>query len=234
VKTIEIPAKCDTLTGISLVGLNNVTVSRLNENFVVNCGRLIDVKKKMLVRLFGGEKSILIDRSIENISTGCFYGCTSLCEVTFESDCQLKEIEKLTFHYSDIKSIRIPRNVEKIGERCFGGCMSLCEVTFESDCQLKEIGTWVFWASGLKSIRIPKTVEKIGEFCFCGCKSLCEVTLERRPEFRSIFQGCPLKVLRVPVGMDLSGCVLPKDCRIEYFEPSADEICDPVNKELAN
>jgi hypothetical protein len=155
VTAIEIPSKCETLTGLSLSGLKSVTVCRGNKTFVLNDDFLIEPKKERLIRFFGKGSSVLIKRSIEIISDGCFWGCESLYEVTFESDCQLKEIGKSAFYFSGLKSIRIPKNAEKIGQKCFYYCESLYEVTFESDCQLKEIGESAFSSSGLTSFRIP-------------------------------------------------------------------------------
>jgi serine/threonine protein kinase len=91
---------------------------------------------------------------------------------------------------------------------------------------LKEIGESALRGSGLKSVQIPKSVEKICFRCFYECKSLCEVSFEGKSEIGLNFGDCPLSVLRVPVGMNLSRCDVPRDCRIEYFEPPAVEISD--------
>jgi hypothetical protein len=146
-----------------------VTVSGMNQRFVVKSDFLIDVKEKMAIRFVGEGITALIDRSIESICNGCFYECESLCEVSFESGCQLKEIGDWAFHRSGLKSILIPKTVEKICDECFYECKSLCEIVFESPSELKEIGNRAFHRSGLKSILIPKNVEKICDACFYDC-----------------------------------------------------------------
>jgi hypothetical protein len=161
-------------------------------------------------------ETVRIPKNVEKIDKRCFYECRSLCEITFESRSELREIGENAFYYSGLKSIQIPKNVEKIDECCFYGCESLCEVTFESLSELKEIGENAFACSGVKSIQIPRNVEWIHGNCFHRC-SLCEVMFEGKPRMYGMFQNCAVSVLRVPVGMDLTGFDLPRSCRIEYF-----------------
>jgi hypothetical protein len=160
----------------------------------------------------------------------CFSSCESLCEVTFESGCQLKELGKSAFFWCGIKSIRIPSSIEVIGEYCFSSCESLCEVTFESGCQLKELGKSAFYESGIKSIRIPSSIEVIGEACFSHCKSLCEVTFESGCQLKELGKsGSKLKeihthsfpegieCIKLPVGFAVEYS-WPENCRIDYYD----------------
>jgi hypothetical protein len=73
-----------------------------------------------------------------------------------------------------------------------------------SDSKLKDIGGFAFLGSGLKSIEIPSTVEVIGKECFSWCTSLCEVRFHGKVGIEeNAFLGCPLKCVRVPVGVKL-------------------------------
>jgi hypothetical protein len=69
--------------------------------------------------------------SVDAIGKFCFWGCKSLCEVTFETGSKLERIEKQAFSWTRLKKMTIPSSVEVSGEDCFSSCGSLCEVTFE-------------------------------------------------------------------------------------------------------
>jgi hypothetical protein len=129
----------------------------------------------------------VIPRNVDFIGYSSFSRYESLREVIFESDCNLKRIEKDAFRYSKLKSIRIPSKVEFIGEECFAHG-SMIEVVFEGDCNLKQIEKRAFRYSKLKSIRIPSKVEFIGELCFECCKCLGEIRFEKNSSLKKI--GC--------------------------------------------
>jgi hypothetical protein len=74
---------------------------------------------------------IRIPSNVEMFGKYCFSECKSLCEVVFESNSKLREIDDLALSSSGIKTIRIPSNVEMFGKHCFSGCKSLYEVVFE-------------------------------------------------------------------------------------------------------
>jgi hypothetical protein len=218
VGTINIPAECESLTGLSLVGLKSVSISEGNKFFILRDDFVMNVSESVFIRYFGGSERIAIQSCVESISDGCFYNCRSLSEITFESGCQLKKIGKSTFHHCAIRSILIPSNVEVIGEECFSGCRDLCEVKFESDSQLKEIGRCAFMICAIKSIRIPSNVEVIGEGCFCG--SLCEVIFESGSKLKRIhsnaFDGF-LECVQLPMGFNVD-YPWPNNCRIKYYD----------------
>jgi hypothetical protein len=139
-------------------------------------------KKYLLKSITGmserGMETVRIPKRVEKIDKKCFYHCDWLCEITFESRSELKEIGEMAFYLSGLRSIQIPKSVEKIDKECFYHCDSLCEIRFESPSELKEIGESAFSLSGLKSIQIPKNVRKIDKGCLYGCYSLCEIRFE--------------------------------------------------------
>jgi hypothetical protein len=155
VDRLEIPAHCEILTGLSLDGLKSVTISKGNKSFILRDDFVMNLSGTALIRYFGGDERIVIKSCVEIISEGCFLHCKPVCEVSFESGSNLKEIGKLAFYcMCAIKSIQIPSNVEVIGEYCFFLCQSLCEVTFESGSKLKEIGKSAF-TDRLESVKLP-------------------------------------------------------------------------------
>jgi hypothetical protein len=145
---------------------------------------------------------LAIPRTVEFIGAHCFWSCSSLREVIFESDSNLKRIDNYAFSSCGLQSVRIPSKVEFIGEYCFHECKSLSEVIFESDSNLKRIDKFAFHSSGLKSVRIPSKVEFIGECSFYECKSLSEVIFEGSSSLREIqqgaFRGSAVRWLEIP------------------------------------
>jgi hypothetical protein len=187
VKTIEIPEECELINGLSLCGLESVTIAKGNKHLkLMRNGCLIDDGKKSLIRFFGVSNSIHIENVFESIAKGCFYKCKTLCEIRFKSGSKLKEFVSHVFQFSGLRSIQIPSSVQIIGDHCFDGCESLCEIRFESESKLREIGVRAFCASGLESIEIPKGVEKIGNGCFLLCSFLRETTLEPGSKLKEI------------------------------------------------
>jgi hypothetical protein len=97
---------------------------------------------------------VAIPRTIEFIEEYCFYDCNSLKEVIFESDSNLKRIDKSAFSSSGLKSVRIPAKVEFIGERCFYMCHSLGEVIFCGVGEI-EIGKAAFDQCPVRYVEVP-------------------------------------------------------------------------------
>jgi hypothetical protein len=182
VKEIEIPSQCEVLTGLSLVGLKNVSISRRNPFFIVDGSFIKSFDKKFAIRYLGKERVITLDNMIERIRSGCFCG-TDIEEVKFESASKLRIIEKYAFSRSKLRRIRIPSNIEMIGEGCFsyhiindedndainsGRCThaEYFQLTFSLGSMLKSLERDTFVFSSLNIIQIPSSVESIGESCF--------------------------------------------------------------------
>jgi hypothetical protein len=161
VDKIEIPKKCEVLSGLAIRNATGLTISEDNPFFVVETAFIKTADEKSLVRYLGRDEKIAINEKIEIISTGCFSGCKFLCEVTFESNSSLRCIERIGFEKCGLKSIQVPASVESIGAFCFCECSCLCEVTFESESLLKEIGMHAFDGAIVSAIEIPKKCEKL-------------------------------------------------------------------------
>jgi hypothetical protein len=206
---IEIPSKCEILNGLSLKGVKSVVISSENPFFAIERSLLTSHDGKRLIQFFGSESELLIKREIEVIGRGCFFGCTSLHEVTFEVGSRLRLIANAAFAYSGLTKIAIPSSVEVIEDNCFSWCRSLCEVTFDRESRLIRIGAEVFCESELKKIVIPRGVTVLGRSCFLKCHYLCEVTFEMGSELQeigeSVFYGTDLKRISIPAGVGKIG-----------------------------
>jgi hypothetical protein len=125
-------------------------------------------------------KSIFIPASIEILGQDCFSCCTSLSEITFESDSKLTQMGISAFVCcSSLKSISIPANVETIAQCCFNQCNSLVEVSVEPGSKLTQIEEMAFLdCSSLHSLVLPAQLEIMARGVFVRCTSLCQLTFD--------------------------------------------------------
>ena len=113
------------------------------------------------VCVFRNAEAVEIPASVEEIGSGCFSGCSSLCRVTFASGSVLKLIGKESFRRCEnLEELEIPASVKELGEYCFSGCCSLSRLTFGDGSVLNRIGKDAF--SGcheLNELAIPGGVD---------------------------------------------------------------------------
>jgi hypothetical protein len=101
-------------------------------------------------------RSILIPRNVEILGSKCFYGCTSLSSITFESNSQLtsnvglKVIPELAFWLSGLISIVIPATIRIVEKRAFFSCHSLTELLWTEGSEVKVIEEEAFGKTDLK------------------------------------------------------------------------------------
>jgi hypothetical protein len=138
-------------------------------------------------------QTVIIPKNVEKIDEKCFYECKSLCEVAFESDCQLKEIGKLAFSDSGVKRIEIPPKCETLaGPSLYG--VSTVTISEGNKCFIMKGGLLVdaqrkmlIRFFGLVSnVLIDRSIESISENCFYECKSLCETEFESDCQLKEI------------------------------------------------
>jgi hypothetical protein len=105
-------------------------------------------------------KSICIPSSIETISENCFWNCTNLSILTFESGCKVSSLGDSAFaHCSSLQSICIPSSIETIANRCFSDCTNLSDVRFEEGCRISMLDDSVF--SGCWSLASPVAIPRL-------------------------------------------------------------------------
>jgi hypothetical protein len=212
-REIKIPPQCEVLTGFSLIGVTSVSIDEGNKSFVIDSDLIYSRDGKRLIRYFGKRNRVLIKKSVELISRGCFYGCESLYEVRLASGIELIEIGDYSFYGCKslcgmgfkwrcrlcgfgtfgcsgcgLKSRVSPSGVEVVGGGCCLNCKSVGRVENESDSDSETFSGsdsdgTGMKSSGLKSVTIPKSVRTIGDNCFSGCESLVDVTLKGKVAF---------------------------------------------------
>jgi hypothetical protein len=208
-KRIELPKKCEIISGCSLVGVKEVSICNENPFFVQDELFLKSIDKKVLIRYNGDNSNIVIGHEVEIISVACFREYSSLYAIIFESGSQLQRIEECAFRWTGVKMIQIPSSVEFIGANCFRQCHSLCEVLFESGSKLHRIEESAFHETGVKMIQIPPSVEFIGENCFYECGSLCDVIFESGSKLyrieESAFHETHVQMIQIPSSVEFIG-----------------------------
>jgi hypothetical protein len=209
-KRIEIPKKCERMSGLSLIGVKEVSVCKGNAFFVEDEPFIKSYDKKVLIRYLKKDSKIVIDREIEEISRGCFHGCKFISVAEFESGSQLRCIEESAFAETGLKKIEIPSSVEFIGKNCFSGSMftvsRLCVLEFQAGSKLRRIEEFAFYESDIRKVRIPSSVEFIGKYCFADCKYLCVLEFEPGSQLRRVekcaFSKTGLKKIEFPASAE--------------------------------
>jgi hypothetical protein len=172
-KSICLPASLKTIHGSALAstGISTITVDEGNTNFRVSGHFLLDSTGTSVIRYFGSDSNVTLNREIETLGRGCFYACEFLTALNFESESRLTQIEPhALFRCSSLQSICFPASVEVLTEKSVSLCRSLSSVTFESGSKLRRIENNAFYESqSLQLLWIPASIEELGEF-WCTLK----------------------------------------------------------------
>ncbi|MBE6584131.1 MAG: leucine-rich repeat domain-containing protein [Ruminococcaceae bacterium] len=92
-------------------------------------------------------ESITIPSSVAYIGDSAFWGCYSLCEISF--DVGVKSIaDNAFFNCQSLEEIHLPDGIQSIGSRAFYNCVKL------------------------KGVSVPDSIQKIGQDAFNNCSSL--------------------------------------------------------------
>ena len=199
----------------------------------------------------GMNGSYAIPEDVTSVSSGAFYACKSLTEVSFPKGVSV--IEKQTFGCCEalqhvtlaeglraigpsafegckkLKNVLFPASLTEIGEYAFAACESLTELTLPTG--LKRISPRLcLGCKSLKRVLIPQGVTIIDEWAFSGCTQLADLTLPAglREIGWMAFDGCKaLERLTIPAGVKkikwnaFTGCV---GLQKVFFPNSLEEI----------
>ena len=119
------------------------------QTFSVVNGTLYNLEGTVLMIYPTGRKIAEIPKETQSIDTQCFFSCTMLQYVQFETNSQIREFSNNLFSKcTDLTQIRFPESLETIGNMCFSGC------------------------SKLKYVVLPISLTSIGENAFSECSEL--------------------------------------------------------------
>lgn len=143
------------------------------------------------------------NQPIQEISPSCFYYCSNLIKITFDSKIDLKVIPEKCFSFTPIQQIEIPNSVQIISKEAFAHCTELETVKISPASSLTWIGTAAFYeCSNLKTIYIPASVTELEYFSFAN-SGLTEIRFDNEDsqlKFIALcsFMNTPLAELVLP------------------------------------
>jgi hypothetical protein len=129
---------------------------------------------------------IFIPDSVTRIGNRCFFGCTSLSQISLPNTITLIGGECFS-RCSSLSQISLPISLILIGDECFSGCFSLSQINLPNS--ITSIGIKCFLGSkSLSQINLPNSITSIGIKCLSGCSSLTQIILPN--SIKSISNGC--------------------------------------------
>lgn len=235
-KSVSLPNNVVSVGGSSFseCPLTNFAIHDDNDSFTVVRGLLLSKDKHVCYSTVGKPDSVVVPRSVQEISAGCFRECAGLAHVIFGKRPGVRVFGPCAFLYSGLKRVLIPRRVEELPEKCFADCQMLAQVRFARRPLVKRFGPEAFAGCfTLKEMRIPSGVEELGESCFAWCSALELVTFGAHPKLRSIgdccFCGCRIDRMWLPVTVvAVGGSAFSENpwIRIAMYEDSLFDIID--------
>ncbi len=187
---------CTMLSEITLPS----SIRKIDELAFYNCGNALEVQIDEHNEKIGG----MVINGLENVTSigdFAFYGCSTLYDVTFNSD--LEALGAQSFCRAGIKEVTLPGTLSEIKQFAFSNCTDLESVTIEEG--VKNIDRFAFRnCTALSEINIPRSVRTIGESAFRGCSNLVLVRFAEGLESigNYAFYGCSV------LGMDTSEAIV--------------------------
>ncbi len=129
--------------------------------------------------ILGGNNliGVNIPKSVKNIGTGAFAGCTNLTSLIIPDG--VKSIKESTcINCKSLISVSIPESVTSIGRDAFQNCQSLLSITIPDG--VTSIGNGAFKeCQSLGTVVIPDGVTAINDNTFYNCSNLSSVTIPK-------------------------------------------------------
>ena len=155
------------------------------------------------------------DKKVVGIDTRAFYNHYNLETINFESEENIKVIERLAFsECKSLKNIDLS-NVREIGKNAFYNCVSLDNINVGA----KYIGSSAFFGcSSLKNITILDDCVSIGSYAFTSCYSLEALTIPKNVMNvgSKCFDYSGIKELRVPSYLRENSYIVSLDYVVFY------------------
>jgi len=108
---------------------------------------------------FGGRRDLVdvfVPKSVERLSSGCFYNCVNLRSLIFEDGSVLKHIDEYVFqNCKNLENINLPESLKTVRAHAFWNCSKL-PTHLVLPKSLEEIETTAFFNTKIKSVTLPE------------------------------------------------------------------------------
>jgi hypothetical protein len=145
--SITIPALTEEIDGSAFMDcpLITIQVAPENPNFKVEGDLLVTSDGIEIVRYFGHDREIFVDKKVKVLRKSCFECCKDLDGLNFEIGSELGRIGRAALRSCESLSvIEIPASVPVLEECSFEGCTELESVSICQDSSLVTIGSIAF------------------------------------------------------------------------------------------
>jgi hypothetical protein len=180
--SFTIPALTEEIDGSASVNcpLISLEVAPGSQNFKIEGNLLVTSDGPEIVRYFGQDREILVDRNVKVLGRSCFEACQQFQRVDFKHESELQQIGLAALRDCIwLVSIDIPESVTIIDERSFEGCTELESCFSAPDSSLVTIDVRAFAkCTSLRSFYIPQLVAEISSNCFNECIYLYQLQFQ--------------------------------------------------------
>ena len=134
------------------------------------------IKKAVLIKYTGNEKTVRIPKGVKKIGAKAFYGNIGIEKVIMPST--VKTIGKEAFsNCRNLQSIKLPKGIKKVENKAFANCSSLEKIIIPES--MKSIGSKAFVnCKNLTDVNIKSSKTKVKGDSFKGCKKIDKVALD--------------------------------------------------------
>lgn len=118
------------------ISLKNISLDKLNTNFIMDKGALYDIDKVKLYQYCPGRKDYIytMPDSVLDVGKYAFWGCQNLEKVVLNNN--ISALSGYSFsNCRSLKTIEIPYSLSTIDAKAFEDCISLTEVTLPVSVQ---------------------------------------------------------------------------------------------------
>lgn len=138
--------------------------------------------------------SVELNNGLKTIGIAAFYKCEALTSIDFPVG--LTTIKETAFVKNGFTSIELPEGLTSVGQAVFRFCYSLSSVEFPST--LHTLNSSMFGYTAIKNIVIPDTITNLNS-AFSQCETLESIELPEGLKFAGSFYLCSsLKELYLP------------------------------------
>lgn len=181
---------------------------------------------------------VTFPKSLRNIESYAFTGCTNLEKLDLRHCISLKNIGDWAFaahwdygqnkYISNLRTVMLPKSLRNIGCSAFAGCINLGSLDLSCCKNLESIGNAAFAAhwnsakneyiSNLRKVILPESLITVENFAFEGCINLESVNLEDCVNLKSIGRKAFYNCENLRGELNFTKCVCLEDIGSSAFE----------------